>query len=554
MLNDLTFLYGPNSAGKSCIVDALSLLKHLTLASIEWHKTEETAAKHGIGKNSRIGVELRAADLTLGHATSTASRRQRAIWNRHLEDGFDQSNFFKKIKNQKLQIEFCDKLSGLRVAVNSEPLFALRSNHVYFDDFGARSVQSVYDDLDVFGEFTLFRNNRLAADLFHSIFNLAGVGATAYTDHSICSSYKQIIDVSDDKIQIRGISFQIIDQYNGELVGLDYGVEQHLFPGYRAKSFKSRGRPSKKQREWMKLAHPDSYLYSAEQKKRSMLYWELKNATKEIDNAVEGLIMLLSDALDFSHIRGDRSLLKSAKPFYTKRSNYEAIDLLSPIVSEHSSADIKWYADCLASNAFSGFHETTSLTSIDFPNHCFEHYLKSLNHYKIFSIQVDLGTESKAHERQYTSSAVYLKVRQNGNLELDFEQVGSGLSFVFPILTSLWAADLTLVEQPELHLHPKAQCELGDVFIAASHYGHKAVIESHSEHLLLRVLRRLRESNSGKAISKELELDEERVAIYYFEPLGDGTTRVKRIRIDGHGELLDPWPGGFFSEREGELF
>ncbi len=42
--------------------------------------------------------------------------------------------------------------------------------------------------------------------------------------------------------------------------------------------------------------------------------------------------------------------------------------------------------------------------------------------------------------------------------------------------------------------------------------------------------------------------------IYYFDPQPDGATIVKRIRVDKYGELLDFWPGGFFSERDEELF
>jgi predicted ATPase len=148
---------------------------------------------------------------------------------------------------------------------------------------------------------------------------------------------------------------------------------------------------------------------------------------------------------------------------------------------------------------------------------------------------------------------VYLFVK-NKNLRLGFEDIGSGISYIFPILTSLWDSKLSFIEQPELHLHPKAQCEFGDVFISAFNRGNIAVIESHSEHLILRILRRIRETTNGILIPKELKINCDEVSIYYFEPQPEGHTEVKKIRLDRHGELMDIWPNGFFSERDSELF
>jgi predicted ATPase len=148
---------------------------------------------------------------------------------------------------------------------------------------------------------------------------------------------------------------------------------------------------------------------------------------------------------------------------------------------------------------------------------------------------------------------IYLFVKHN-ELKLNFQDVGSGVSYVFPILTSLWASPLSIIEQPELHLHPSAQCEMGDVFIAATKHNAKSIIESHSEHLLLRVLRRIRETTNGYLMSNDYKFHSNELSIYYFEPRPDGATMVKEIRVDDYGELLNTWPGGFFSERERELF
>ena len=72
--------------------------------------------------------------------------------------------------------------------------------------------------------------------------------------------------------------------------------------------------------------------------------------------------------------------------------------------------------------------------------------------------------------------------------------VGIGVSQVLPVLVSAYAAknNLLAIEQPEIHLHPALQAELGDVFLesALGGGGNTFLIETHSEHLLLRIMRR----------------------------------------------------------------
>lgn len=136
----------------------------------------------------------------------------------------------------------------------------------------------------------------------------------------------------------------------------------------------------------------------------------------------------------------------------------------------------------------------------------------------------------------------------------EFEDVGSGFSYVFPILVALWAGTWSIIEQPELHLHPAAQCDVADVFIAAKNMGHAALIESHSENLILRILRRIRETTEGRVKEKSLRITPDEVAVLYFDPQSDGTTKVKQLRISRHGDFIDRWPAGFFEERSRELF
>ena len=150
------------------------------------------------------------------------------------------------------------------------------------------------------------------------------------------------------------------------------------------------------------------------------------------------------------------------------------------------------------------------------------------------------------------TSALYLVDRQGR--DLDFKDVGSGVSYVLPVLVTLWDAQRSWVEQPELHLHPAAQCGLGDVFIRAFNRGHFSIVETHSEHMLLRVLRRIRESTAGRTADPELRCSPESVSVLYFEPKDDGSTTVHPLRVTRGGDFMDRWPLGFFDERERELF
>jgi hypothetical protein len=127
--------------------------------------------------------------------------------------------------------------------------------------------------------------------------------------------------------------------------------------------------------------------------------------------------------------------------------------------------------------------------------------------------------------------------------------VGFGVSQVLPIVVELLASTerLICIEQPEIHLHPKLQTELGDLFLYTTNEatgGNQLLVETHSEHLLLRLQRRIREG----------AVPPEHVAVYYIAPADDDSAMVRRLRLDEHGLFIDPWPAGFFDESLDELF
>ena len=148
-------------------------------------------------------------------------------------------------------------------------------------------------------------------------------------------------------------------------------------------------------------------------------------------------------------------------------------------------------------------------------------------------------------------------VDKRSGTAVSHRDVGIGVSQVLPVLVSAYASSgkLLAIEQPEIHLHPALQAELGDVFLesALGDGGNTLVIESHSEHLLLRIMRRMRETSTGKLPDGIPEVHPEDVMVLFVEPDG-GQSLIREMPLNERGELVKAWPGGFFEEGLREIF
>ncbi len=153
-------------------------------------------------------------------------------------------------------------------------------------------------------------------------------------------------------------------------------------------------------------------------------------------------------------------------------------------------------------------------------------------------------------------AAVRLFLEDSTGQKVDLHDVGSGVPFVLPVLYAVSAQGFIEVQQPELHLHPALQSSLADVFIEELHRDGcgQFLIETHSEHFLLRMLRRIRNTEKGKCLSEDLNLTNEEIAVYYFDPQVGGSTFVSRQLVTPLGDFYNDWPRGFFAERNDDLF
>ena len=143
------------------------------------------------------------------------------------------------------------------------------------------------------------------------------------------------------------------------------------------------------------------------------------------------------------------------------------------------------------------------------------------------------------------------------NTPVTHRDVGIGISQVLPVLVHAYAdrGQIVAIEQPEIHLHAELQAELGDVFIqsALGEQRNTFLLETHSEHLILRIMRRIRETLEGKLPEGFPPIRAKDVSILFVQPDGPRSI-VREMSLNERGELVKAWPGGFFEESYRELF
>lgn len=167
----------------------------------------------------------------------------------------------------------------------------------------------------------------------------------------------------------------------------------------------------------------------------------------------------------------------------------------------------------------------------------------------------DLNGTSSELKAEWFPAIVALHLLDAQGVKLSFEDVGSGIGYVLPALVSACGkSPISLIQQPELHLHPALQAAFADVFIEHISNNKQFVIETHSEHFLLRILKRIRQTKTRQIVATNLGLSPHDVVVLYFEPDLSNCTKLKHLRISEDGEFLDRWPNGFFTERDSELF
>jgi hypothetical protein len=147
-------------------------------------------------------------------------------------------------------------------------------------------------------------------------------------------------------------------------------------------------------------------------------------------------------------------------------------------------------------------------------------------------------------------------IDEQRSLEVMPQDIGIGISQILPVVVAALDSNAAIVavEQPELHIHPRLQVGLGDLFISQIQNGVKLfLVETHSEHLLLRLLRRIRETTDDELPPGISELRPDDLSINYIEQSSSGLV-VRQLLVSPDGDSFGEWPAGFFEERAGEIY
>lgn len=139
--------------------------------------------------------------------------------------------------------------------------------------------------------------------------------------------------------------------------------------------------------------------------------------------------------------------------------------------------------------------------------------------------------------------------------EINISGASSGLLQLLPIIYRSAKFELDarrgennvvkLIEQPELHLHPKLQAELAKFFTSRDILDNNLIIETHSEHLIRNIQVLIAQAD------KELghENLKQKVGVYYFsKDKKTGISNIKEMELEDNGFFKEPWPDGFFDD------
>lgn len=142
-----------------------------------------------------------------------------------------------------------------------------------------------------------------------------------------------------------------------------------------------------------------------------------------------------------------------------------------------------------------------------------------------------------------TNEIIYLNLDSatSGGTRVNIADVGFGVSQIFPIVLEglrMPEGYTLILEQPEIHLHPKLQMQMADFFISLALSEKKVIVETHSDHVINRLVRRIVEDETAQL--KDL------VAIYFVKPTENGSI-CELVTIDETRGVIN-WPIDFFDQ------
>lgn len=175
------------------------------------------------------------------------------------------------------------------------------------------------------------------------------------------------------------------------------------------------------------------------------------------------------------------------------------------------------------------------------------YYLKSLN--ILERVRISRSTDKNIVAKK-------IEVKPIGSKSfVNLADTGYGVSQILPIIiNAIFLKQQTIIiQQPETHLHPRLQAEIGSLLsdsitfkrtLRSGPIKKNWIVETHSEIILLRLLKLIRKG----------ELDSNNLRVYYFDNKEKEGSEIKRMHVSKEGELITQWPEGFFSNEIDEVF
>lgn len=306
---------------------------------------------------------------------------------------------------------------------------------------------------------------------------------------------------------------------------------------------------------------------SLPEKSRIELFYEWLRFAHLVDRVIPDS---LSDWLSFQYLGLTRKIpkrtyqLKRGKP--SKNDYYGIIKEIQGRRSqdvfkseaEKRKLNIEEYVKALASNkefqdllSKESFDESGFVTFVEVDKKNIQRDLVIYSTYQLhnFKFQILFFTE-------VTEAGISLKLMDWNGHAIDFANASSGFIQLFPVILScgiirekesmlsmshedrLIMNNTLIIEQPELHLHPKLQSKLSELFAVTVESSNRDLfIETHSEHLIRKL----------QVLIAKGELAREKVGVWYFKKV-NGVTKVEKMDIDENGLFKNDWPDGFFDD------
>jgi len=587
----ITLLFGPNSAGKSTILQALVYLREILIhRNLDPDVTELGGdwldlggfenLVHAHNLDNRVSLKL---EMSVGLDAEYLNLFNDDVHNRWASADFDIASFFEEIETISLCVviawsaqkrrAFC---SNFEIEINSDFLLSIEANedgnNVFINNLNLKHKLLVanesaeneslpcfsrlfseivkldkvqVDSLDTFGDV-----NEERPFLRHRLPDLAELVASLSTDNPIeaLSSAALLRKIRDELVQRDQRSALVlklkIDETLANLPEINEVTKATRINIYDMSDA---------------LPHSLEYLHFDEE-----IWLESEEANVDEKRFVEYLLSTLIVGT-FQTARKMLSRLTYLGPLRQLPARQYSPQK-TPSISKWSSGLAAWEALHAADNKFvqelndwlgdnrlkTGYEvQVSKYREVDV-SHPLIRYLEQQADAEQQALVADLIQALPIKTR------VALKEARTG-LEVMAQDVGVGISQLLPVVVASMKqkGGLIAIEQPELHVHPAIQVELGDLFASYALGGEKSfLLETHSEHLLLRLLRRIRESSENERNldqeAQEKTFTRELLSIVYLESDEYGL-KVTNIELDEEGEFVTRWPRGFFVERRQEL-